>query len=162
MAGHRFGREMPIEETLYEEVGRKMFYWAVPSMKYSFRSRFPICQIKCDDKIREIGLTHGDQSGNLISISVQNFGAQKGPVADRNFEKENIVIKLRAVEEPKAINSQGVGSLKYLPETYPNFPETMTFEIVPAEGHSGVVSLKGFNVWLEITVLKKMKVVKRF
>jgi hypothetical protein len=157
MARHLFGGEMPKEETFYEEVGKKIVYWTVP--KTSGMPVFPHCLIKCDDKIREIGVGYPRQVGHWLpkfSFFVENREAVRGP--DQYSEKENIVLKLRSVEEPKVINSPDVGSLKCSPESSPGYPHLLTYDVLPAEGHKGKVFLEGFHVALEITVLKKMKV----
>jgi hypothetical protein len=170
MAGHLFGGEMPKEETFYEEVGKKIVYWTVPKMprmpeNHAYFYHFPHFLIKCDDKIREIRLGSVSQVGSwdpwIFMISVRNSEAEKGNFADQHFEKENIVLKLRSVEEPKAINSPDVGKLKCITEPHPGCPHVLSFEVLPAEGHTGMVFLNGFHVALEITVLKKMKVAKR-
>jgi hypothetical protein len=130
-----------------------------PSQKRQGCQFNPHCLIKCDDKIREIGVGYPRQVGHWLpkfSFFVENREAVRGP--DQYSEKENIVLKLRSVEEPKVINSPDVGSLKCSTESSPGFPHLLTYDVLPAEGHKGKVFLEGFHVALEITVLKKMKV----
>jgi hypothetical protein len=159
MAGHLFGGEMPKEETFYEEVGKKIVYWTVPKMS-GMSVNFQHCLIKCDDKIREVRLRSAIPYGDpmFFLISAQNSVADRGDLTNQHFEKENIVLKLRSVEEPKALNSPDVGSLKGFTEPLPNLPQQLAFAVLPAEGHTGEIFLNGFHVAVEITVVKKMKV----
>jgi hypothetical protein len=154
MAGHLFGGEMPKEETFYEELGKKIVYWTVPSASYGYLTRD--VQIKCKDKTRAIRLGHGCQGNynTVLRIGVRNSEAERGPAADRYFEQENIVVTIRTVEGPKAINSPNVGSLNCKSKD----PGLVMFEAELPEGKSGKASLGGFHAGLEITVLKKMKV----